>query len=116
MVNVFALADAAVLDQFADETGDVMYNPQVSQPGTPPFVVRGIFDADHELIFTEVANSEYSAAGHSTTGPVIGLRASELGFEPKQGDRLTIKGTIYRVHDVKSDGPDWRDLVLKAQK
>lgn len=114
MVNVFAHVDQAVMDQFAlDETGPITYDPRVSAPNRSPFQTRGIFDRDHELIFTEVANSEYSAAGHSTFGPVVAVRPSELGLVPKQGDRVTIKGTLYRVHDVKTDGPDWTDLVLK---
>lgn len=116
MVNVFALVDRAALDTFADETGDVVYHAVKSAPDRPVFTTRGIFDADHDLIFTEVANSEYSAAGHSTTGPVVGVMTTDLGLEPKQGDRLVIKGKTYRVHDVKPDGPTWRDLILKEVK
>jgi hypothetical protein len=112
MVDVFALANAASLDEFAVP---VTYDPRVSTPGWAPFAARGIFDADHELVLQQIEGSEFDAAGHSTTGPVLALRPSELGLEPKQGDRVTIAGKVYAIYDVRPDGDDWVDLVLKAR-
>ncbi|MGE3064115.1 MAG: hypothetical protein AB7K67_00895 [Hyphomicrobiaceae bacterium] len=116
-LDIDTLVNAAVLDEFAVE---VSYDPRVASPGAPAFAARGIFDADHEMVLTQVANSEYDAAGHSTTGPVLGVRPSELGLAPKQGDRLTITsgphaGKVYAVWDIQPDGDGWLDLILKLR-
>ncbi len=111
-IDLDALVNASVLDEFAVA---VSYQPLVSSPGAPAFPARGIFDADHELVLTEVANSEFDAAGHSTTGPVIALRPLELGLMPKQGDRVVIAAKTYAVWDIRPDGDGWVDLILKAR-
>lgn len=111
-VDFDALVGKAVLDQFAEA---VSYNPLASSPGAPAFGTRGIFDADHELIFEAIPASEDKAPGHNTTAPVLGVRSAELGLEPKQGDRVTIRGIVYAVWSVHPDGDGWFDLILRKR-
>lgn len=112
MIDLDALVNKACSDQFAEP---VTYDPRVSAPTRGVFAARGVFDKDHEVMFTEVAGSENSAAGHATTAPVLGVRTSELALEPKKGDRVTIRGTLYEVWIPDTDGDGWVDLVLKKR-
>ncbi len=112
-IDLDALVNVAVRDQFAVPTS---YEPLVSQPGAPAFGVQGIFDADHKIILDEVASSEMTAAGHSTTMPVVGYRTADLGLAAKQGDRVTIAGAVYQVQDIQPDGDGWVDLILKKRR
>jgi hypothetical protein len=111
VIDFAALVDGPVMDQFGEP---ITYHPRQG-PGFAASITgkRGIFDRDHELVLTEVAASEMNAAGHSTTGPVLSVRPSELGITPKQADEVTVQGRRYRVWDVRRDGPDWLDLILK---
>lgn len=110
MIDFKTLVDGPVLDQFAET---VTIERTRSAPGTPAVPARGIFDADHDLIMTEVAGSKNDAAGHSTTAPVLAVSTHELGFEPVQGDTVVIGASRYRVFDVHPDGDSWVDLVLR---
>ena len=113
-VDFDTLVTRAVLDQFAVE---VLFYPLVSDgAGAFAYTVRGIFDADHEMVLTEVAKSEQDSAGHSSTGPVLMVRLAELAAAPKPGDRVTIAGKIYGIWDVQPDGEGVVDLVLKERK
>ncbi len=107
-----ALVNAGICDEFAEA---VTYDPRISAPTRGTFAARGVFDADHELIFTEVPGSKIDAPGHSTTAPVIGMRPGELALDPKQGDRITIRGVVYEVWDIHPDGDGWVDMILRKR-
>lgn len=110
MLDLDALVNQAVSDQFAEV---VTYNPLASAPSRAAFATRGTFDKDHEVIFEEIAQSENNAPGHSTFVPMLGVRTVELELEPKKGDRVTIRGTLYQVYDVHPEGDGWAELILK---
>lgn len=110
MIDFKKLVDGPVLDQFAQP---VTIERTRSAPGTPAVAARGIFDADHELVMDEVANSETNSAGHSTTAPVLAISTYELGFEPVQGDHVTVGTTRYRVWDPQPDGEGFVNLILR---
>ena len=112
MIDLDALVNKAVGDQFAEP---VTYDPRVSASTRGAFATRGVFDKDHEVMFTEVPSSENQAAGHATTAPVLGVRTTELGLDPRKGDRVTIRGQLYEVWSPEPDGDGWVDLVLKKR-
>ncbi len=91
----------------------VTFTPVASQPGAPPFAGVGIFDEAHEVILEEIAASELSAAGHSTTAPVLEVQLSSFATAPAQGDQVEIAGRLFTVWDVKPDGAGCADLVLR---
>lgn len=111
-IDLDALVNKAICDEFSEI---VTYDPRMSWPGQPAFSSRGTFDADHEVLFEAIADSENKAAGHSTTMPALGVRTVELGLTPKQGDRVTIRGIVYDIWDVHPDGDGWADLILKKR-
>lgn len=110
MIDFASLVDGPTMDQFGEP---IIYHARQGVGFAASRNGRGIFDRDHELVLTEVAASEMNAAGHSTTGPVVSVRPSELGVTPRQADEVTCQGVRYRVWDVRRDGPDWCDLILK---
>jgi len=110
VIDFKTLVDGPVLDQFAQP---VTIERTRSAPGTPAVAARGIFDADHDLVMDEVAQSETNAAGHSTRAPVIAVSTHQLGFEPEQGDHVVIGSVRYRVWDIHPDGDGWADLILR---
>lgn len=101
---------AAVLDVWGDP---VQYQPLVSQPGAPAYPITAVFDREHQIVMDEIARSELSAAGHSTTAPVLSLQLSHLAAKPRQGDRVVVGTSTYTVWDVQPDGRGWADLILR---
>ena len=78
--------------------------------------VLGIFrDAHAELTLT--GESEVSSRQ-----PTLGVRLDDLATEPRPyqthrvglptGDRVTIRGVLYEVHDEHPDGMGWTELLL----
>jgi hypothetical protein len=109
-----ALVDAPVMALLCDPDPAIYYR-RTGATFAAPVTVAAIFDRDHEMILTEVANSEMNAAGHSSFKPVLTLRPSALGFTPAQGDEVDVEGIRWRVVDVQRDGRDWVDLVLNEK-
>lgn len=106
--------NSAVNEPLLDVYGEaVTYKPLESQPTAPEFQLTVIFEAQHEILLEEVADSETKAAGHSTTAPVLTARLADFAEYPMQGDHVTIRGTEYRVWDPQPDGQGMIDLLLR---
>jgi len=112
MVDLDKILNPAVMSVWGDT---VSYLPLASQPNTPAFAVVGIFDRAHEIILTEIAASELSAAGHSTTAPVLEVRLSQFALPPRKNDRVVIGAETFTVWDVKPDGCGHADLILRER-
>lgn len=69
--------------------------------------VRGVFDANHTSI--EI----HDGATYSTVAPVLGIRLSDFGSSPVQGDRFEIQNVPYDVTNVKPDGQGAAELTLR---
>lgn len=110
IVDLDAVLNSAVMGVWGDR---LTYTPVASQPGAPPFAATGVFDEAHEIILTEIAASELSAVGHSTTAPVLEVQLSSFTAKPRQGDQVEIAGRLFTVWDVKPDGAGCADLILR---
>lgn len=55
-----------------------------------------IFDPDHESV-----NLAQGSVPVSTVRPVLDIRRADLGFDPEQGDTVTVQARKYRVVDVE---------------
>lgn len=48
----------------------------------------------------------------SSQQPTLGVKRSDLDAAPIKGDRVTIRGKKYLVHDSQEDGEGWLHLFL----
>lgn len=95
----------AAMDAFSRP---VTFQPVMSVPGSGDVVVRGVFDAAHEFVTFTAEGVPVSSAD-----PVLGVRLSEFGVSPLQGDRFVIDTRNYEVFDVQPDGQAGAKLRLK---
>lgn len=70
------------------------------------FSLNAIFDKE----FIEVDPDTGSLI--QSRNPRIGVRESDLQREPLEGDRVAIRGVLYRVIDSQSDGQAGTELSL----
>ena len=76
-----------------------------------PFPVNGVFDLAYRPIDPLVIEGMDSS--HVTTaGPCLGVALSAFPAPPLQGDLVTIRGTPYRVSEVRPDGVGGARLML----
>lgn len=109
-LDIDAILNGAVMGIWGEP---VIFTPLVSDPGAPPFVGRGIFDEAHEIVLEQIAASELTAAGHSTTAPVLEVRLSEFQRRPRIGDQVEVRSRQFSVWDVRPDGAGHADLILR---
>lgn len=91
----------------------VSYSPsdKLIKPGEP---LTAIFDREHETVLEEMANSELTQAGHSTTMPVLTVRLADFATPPAQDDEVTIAGEgTFVVWGQQPDGEGCVDLILR---
>lgn len=62
-----------------------------------PFVVTGLFKADHEEIDVS------TGIPISSVQPVLEVRALDAG-DIEEGDRAEVQGVLYQIVDVRPDG------------
>lgn len=87
----------------------------VYQPANraPAFLINGVFDLAYRPIDPLVI--EGMEPSHVTTaGPCLGVALSSFPNPPLQGDLVTIRGTLYRVSEVRSDGVGGARLMLNT--
>ena len=94
----------------------VDYRPSMrNQPelGEQVIEVTGVF-SERDVNFTLMGGG---ATGIDAVGPqtTLELRPSDLGFFPKAGDEVTVRGTLYQVVDVRSDGREMAMLSLSQR-
>jgi len=91
----------------------VAYSP-ASKLVKPVEQLQAIFDREHEVVLEELANSELTGSGHSTTVPVLTVRLADFAVKPAQGDLVTVPGEgTFSVWDDKPDGEGCADLILR---
>ena len=56
-----------------------------------------------------------SGVAIQSTDPRIGLRESQLPRQPQQGDKVEMRGEIYRVIDSRTDGQAGVELSLHLE-
>jgi len=91
---------AAALESFGE---DVVITPQ---GGNPVPGARGVFRA------RSVAVDPNTGAQVNSENPILGVQFSNLGYEPKQGDSVSVRGVKYRVARMVRDGDGGAYLVL----
>ncbi|MBF0115473.1 MAG: hypothetical protein HQM04_10595 [Magnetococcales bacterium] len=98
------------LEVFGERVG---YRPSMRnrpEMGEQLIEVTGVFD-ERSVHLTLMGGS---ANGIDAMAPQITLelRPSDLGFFPKEGDEVTVHGTVYQVVDVRLDGRQMAILSL----
>lgn len=81
---------------------EVVYDAQAHAPVT----IHGIFDAAYQEI------QILDGAQIMSTQPRLGVRLSDLPATPREGDRCTIAGQLYRVAEYRPDGEAGAALLL----
>jgi len=111
--------NATVLQAAQDAFGrPVSIFPIRSQPGMPPYTVRGIFSSDPLTVATE------GGGAFSDQYTTLDIRDSELTVLPTTYDQVTI-GVVqeitsglgqFEIEDTRHDGQGATQLVLKRIK
>lgn len=81
---------------------DVVYTPQ----GQPAVNMTGIFDELYEGV------DPNTNAIITSRQPILGIRDSDLGLTPRQDDQVLVRGILYRVKEVETDGQGGSRLYL----
>ncbi len=111
MIDFDRLVLAPCIGIFGEQPGAL----PVYQPANraPAFTVAGVFDEHYRPVDPLVI--EGMDTSHVTTfGPCLGVALSSFPSPPLQGDLVTIRGTIYRVSEVRSDGVGAARLMLNT--
>lgn len=91
----------------------VTYSP-AERLATPDAPLQAIFDAEFEIVLDQLANSELTSSGHSTTVPVLTVRLVDFAAEPEQDDEIVVPGKgTFVVWDIRPDGEGCADLILR---
>lgn len=112
MLDLDDLLNGPLIEVFGENMRP-MYTPTKSAPGTPAFPVDGIFSRNHEIVLEELANSELTGSGHSTTVPMLSVQRAQFAADPKQGDGVVIAGEAFVVWNAPTDGSGMIDLILR---
>ncbi|WP_047308786.1 head-tail joining protein [Rhodopseudomonas palustris] len=100
-------------DEFGVEAQYVSRDPDIE-----PKTVPGHFDDEgsnwnpNRWIGTEF--QQQAGASITATGPTFLCRTVDLLNGGRKGEKLTIKGTVYRIHDKRPDGTGMTLLILMA--
>jgi hypothetical protein len=104
--DLLAKVDAATSDLLGDS--GITYAPS----GGSPVPISGIFDDLYELV-------DPRDPGVSMTAPAVGARLVDLPADPsadseeRQGARVAVGSTQYRIREAKPDGKGWVILILQ---
>lgn len=78
--------------------------------GGQPVAVRGVFDEEHE--FLDVGGTVEIS---SQSAPVFDIQEKNLPAGYARDDRITVRGTLFRVVDIQPDGHGVISLILAEQ-
>lgn len=82
----------------------VEYRPQ---PSGTAYSFRGIFN--EKTLIQDITTGSLVLVDH----PTLGVKLSDLSSgHPKQGDRISVRGTEYRIEKIERDGEAGAVLVL----
>jgi hypothetical protein len=96
----------------------VVGRPTVSVFGEPviytdgsgtPHCFQGVFDSAYKPV---MSLGDYAEVAITTAMPVLGVQLSQCPVPPFQGMMLEIRGRIYSVKNVESDGHGHAKLTL----
>lgn len=85
---------------------DVIYTP--ADIGISPVTMLAIFDREFISVDPQTGASVIS------TQPTIGVKNNQLPSAPNPGDRVTIRGELYRVIESQTDG--WAGTKILLHK
>lgn len=74
--------------------------------GQPAVVMTGIFDDLYESV------DPNTGVIITSQQPVLGIRDVDLGQTPRQDDQVLVRGILYRVKEVQTDGQSGSKLYL----
>ena len=80
----------------------VVYTPQ----GQDSISLNGIYDDLYEAV------DPNSNTIITSDQPILGIRNSDLGVTPHQGDAVTVRGENFTVKEVQTDGQGGSKLFL----
>lgn len=100
-MNWLELTDALLKQTTATFGERVVYWPA----SEPSFEIRAVFDASFQMV-------DAGGAMIQSTQPRLGVRLSEFAQEPREGDRVEVRGTIYDVIEYQPDGQGGASLML----
>ena len=102
-----------VLDNCLTTFGeDIVYTPigspsdAVDAKGKPAVTMTGIFDDFYEGV------DPNTGAIVTSQQPIVGIKDADLGQTPRQDDQVLIRGILYRVKEVQTDGQGGSRLYL----
>jgi len=107
MIDFDALVLAPNMDVFAL---DVTIDPRASQPFVAPYPARGVWI--ERPVDVELADGRILSSAEK----ILGVRCSEFGTMPSQGDGVTRGAVVFMVEDVDYDGQGGATLTLKEIK
>lgn len=81
---------------------DIVYRPK----NQAAVNMTGIFDELYEAV------DPNTNAIVTSRQPILGIRDSDLGKTPRQDDQVFVRGILYRVKEVESDGQGGSRLYL----
>jgi hypothetical protein len=88
------------------------------KPGAEPTPIPGVFDDQgHDFNPNRWNGTEYqmqNGAHIVSTAPTFTCRTSDLVDGGRKNERLTINGTLYKIHEKLPDGTGFTKLVLMA--
>jgi hypothetical protein len=71
----------------------------------PSFEIMAVFDAAFQMV-------DAGGAMVQSTQPRLGVRLSQFSQDPREGDRVEVRGTIYDVVEFQPDGQGGASLML----
>ncbi len=87
------------LQSFGEE---IIYTPK----NKPAVTITGIFDDLYESV------DPNTGAIITSQQPIVGIRDADVGQTPRQEDRVFVRGILYRVKEVQTDGQGGSKLYL----
>ena len=81
---------------------DIVYTPK----GQPAVNMTGIFDDLYESV------DPNTNAIITSQQPIVGIKDADLGQTPRQDDQVFVRGILYRVKEVQTDGQGGSRLFL----
>ncbi|MCE2577545.1 hypothetical protein LDL36_03300 [Komagataeibacter sp. FNDCR1] len=103
-VDFDALALGPCMDTFGES---IVYQPV----GGGSCTITGIPDVPYRAAFADQIDG-LTPTNVISDDAVVSVRLSQLPFTPRQGDLLTMRGTLYRVREPQPDGRGGMLLTL----
>jgi hypothetical protein len=95
-----------ITDSILKHTSETFGERVVYWPSCEPsFEIRAVFDASFQMV-------DAGGAMIQSTQPRLGVRLSQFSQDPREGDRVEVRGTIYDVIEFHPDGQGGANLLL----